>query len=216
LISGRYNYLDNGVFKNKLGIQNQTILQEREADYATVRAYELAKTPLEGRFDLDHLQAIHRHLFGDVYAWAGELRDIDLTKGDSYFANHAHIVSAARSIFAKLAAEDYLTGLDEAGFSERAACYLGEINALHPFREGNGRAQREFINHLAYKNGFSIAWEKLCKRPALPPVILLDKPSSSAFLRRMINGFISTLETTYRGLAGQWPVAGRILPATRA
>ena len=159
--AGNDHYLDNGVFKNKLGIQNQTILQEREADYATVRAYELAKTPIEGRFDLDHLQAIHRHLFGDVYAWAGELRDIDLTKGDSYFANHAHIVSAARSLFAKLAEEDYLTGLDAAAFSERAACYLGEINALHPFREGNGRAQREFINHLAYKNGFSIAWENI-------------------------------------------------------
>jgi cell filamentation protein len=54
--------------------------------------------------------------------------------------------------------EDYLKGLDLAAFSERAAHYLGEINALHPFREGNGRAQREFINHLAYKNGYSIEW----------------------------------------------------------
>ncbi len=54
-----------------------------------------------------------------------------------------------------------MTGLDAAAFSERAAYYLGEINALHPFREGNGRAQREFINHLAYKNGFSIAWENV-------------------------------------------------------
>jgi len=54
------------------------------------------------------------------------------------------------------------------------------------------------------------------KRPALPPVILLDKPSSSAFLRRIINGFISTLEKPYRGMAGQRPVAGRVLPATRA
>jgi cell filamentation protein len=100
-------------------------------------------------------------LFGDVYAWAGELRDIDLAKGDSYFANHMHIVSAARPIFAKLATEGYLTGLDTAAFSERAAYYLGEINVLHPFREGNGRTQREFINHLAYKNGLSIAWDTI-------------------------------------------------------
>ena len=54
------------------------------------------------------------------------------------------------------------------------------------------------------------------KRPALPPVIVRKKPSSSAFLRRTINGFISTLETTYRGVAGQWPVASRILSAARA
>ena len=156
-----YLDLETGVLKNKLGIQDKTILEQREADYATARAYELAKTPLDGNFDLDHLKAIHKHLFGDVYAWAGELRDIDLAKGDSYFANHMHIVSAARPIFAKLATEGYLTGLDTAAFSERAAYYLGEINVLHPFREGNGRTQREFINHLAYKNGLSIAWDTI-------------------------------------------------------
>jgi cell filamentation protein len=163
------HYLDpeTGVLKNKLGIKNQTILHECEADYAAVRAYELAKTPMNGRFDIDHLKAIHKYLFGDVYAWAGELRDIDLAKGDSYFTNHTHILSAARPIFAKLAAENALTGLSVAAFSERAACYLGEINAIHPFREGNERAQREFINHLAYKNGLSIAWDNITQEEML-------------------------------------------------
>ena len=161
--AGHDHYLDpaTGVLKNKLGVQDPALLEEGEADYATARAYELAQTPLEGCFDLDHLKAIHKHLFGDVYAWAGELRDIDLAKGNSYFANHPQIVSAARPVFAKLAEEGYLTGLDAAAFSERAAYYLGEINALHPFREGNGRAQREFINHLAYENGLSIAWANI-------------------------------------------------------
>jgi cell filamentation protein len=161
--AGNDHYLDpeTGVLKNKLGVRSATVLEQREADYAAARAYELAQTPLDGRFDLDHLKAIHKHLFGDVYVWAGELRDIDLAKGNSYFANHLHIVSAARPVFAKLADEGCLVGLDMAVFSERAAYYLGEINALHPFREGNGRAQREFINHLAYKNGFSIAWDRI-------------------------------------------------------
>jgi len=158
--AGNDHYLDarTGVLKNKLGIKDAVTLEEREADYATARAYELAKTPIKGRFDLDHLRAIHKRLFGDVYAWAGELRNIDLAKRDSYFASHLHIVSAARSVFAELAGEGGLKGLDAAAFSERAAYYLGEINALHPFREGNGRAQREFINLLAYENGSVIAW----------------------------------------------------------
>ncbi|QFY42235.1 cell filamentation protein Fic [Candidatus Methylospira mobilis] len=158
--TGNDHYLDmeTGVLKNKLGIKNQTILQELEADYAAARAYELAQTPLHGQFDLAHLKSVHKHLFGDVYDWAGELRDIDLAKGDNYFANHTHIVSAARSIFEKLAKENALAGLTTSAFADRAACYLGEINALHPFRSGNGRAQREFINHLAYNNGLSIAW----------------------------------------------------------
>ncbi len=88
------------------------------------------------------------YLEQDVYEWAGELRDIDLSKGNSYFANHPHIASAAELIFQKLAKEGYLKGSDVTAFSERAAYYLGEINALHPFREGNGRAQREFIKSL--------------------------------------------------------------------
>lgn len=163
--TGHDHYLDptTGILRNRLGIRDQAILEEREADYATARAYELAKKPLDGRFDLDHLKAIHGHLFGDVYDWAGELRDIDIAKGDSYFANHAHIVGAARPIFARLADERHLAGMDAARFSERAAYYLGEINAMHPFREGNGRAQREFINHLAYENGFEIAWANVTR-----------------------------------------------------
>lgn len=120
------------------------------------RIFQLSEKPIKGRFDLDHLKAMHKHLFGDADDWAGELRDIDLAKENSYFANHMHIVSAARPIFEKLAGEGYLKGLDADQFSERAAYYLGEINVLHPFREGNGRAQREFINHLAYNNGYFI------------------------------------------------------------
>ena len=59
-------------------------------------------------------------------------------------------------MFEKLAEKGYLKGLDATAFSTQAAHYLGEINALHPFREGNGRAQREFINQLAFKNGYFI------------------------------------------------------------
>ena len=119
--------------------------------------------PLKGRFDLAHLQAIHRHLFGDLYDWAGLLRTIDISKGEARFAHHAHIESAAASIFRRLAQENHLAGLGEGAFSDRAAYYLGELNALHPFREGNGRAQREFISHLAQANGYYVAWENIAQ-----------------------------------------------------
>jgi cell filamentation protein len=55
--------------------------------------------------------------------------------------------------------EQFLRGIDSSGFCRRAAHYLGEINALHPFREGNGRAQREFIRELAAEAGYEIAWD---------------------------------------------------------
>jgi cell filamentation protein len=170
---GTDHYLDpeTGVLKNQLGIEDEDELKEAEAASVGWRSFQLSEIPVQGRFDLDHLKAIHKHLFGDVYTWAGELRDIDLAKGNSYFANHAHIVSAAQPIFQKLAEEGYLKGLDAAAFSERAAHYLGEINALHPFREGNGRAQREFINHLAHNNGYFIEWKNISQAGMLQAAI---------------------------------------------
>jgi cell filamentation protein len=166
---GQDHYLDTetGVLKNKLGIKDEDELKKAEASLGAWRSFQLSGRPIEGRFDLEHLKAIHKHLFGDVYEWAGDLRDIDLAKSGSYFANHRHIVSAARPIFEKLAEEDYLNGLDATGFSARAAYYLGEINALHPFREGNGRVQREFINHLAYRNGYCIDWNNISQEEML-------------------------------------------------
>lgn len=171
--SSHDHYLDpeTGVLRNRLGIRDPAILAQYEADYASVRSFELAQHPVRGDFDLKHLCAIHRHLFGDVYDWAGRLRDIDISKGDSFFAHHAHIETAANRLFAGLAAETCLEGLDARKFSARAAHYLGEINALHPFREGNGRAHREFINHLAYRNGFVIDWTAVSPEALLQAAI---------------------------------------------
>jgi len=156
-------YLDpaSGVLRNRFGIVDAAILEMTEADLVAARSRELVRNPLKGQFDLRHLQAIHHYLFGDLYEWAGELRTVDISKNDNMFAHHAHIVSAAELIFERLAAEQYLAGLDTDAFSSRVAYFLGEINALHPFREGNGRAQREFISHLAQANAYYISWEKV-------------------------------------------------------
>jgi cell filamentation protein len=161
--SGHDHYLDpaSGVLKNRLGIADADTLEQTEAALVAARSYELSQTPHTGLFDLAHLQAIHRHLFGDLYEWAGQLRNVDISKGDQRFAHHAHIGRAAAPIFNQLAEEKHLAGLDPAAFSDRAAHYLGELNALHPFREGNGRAQREFVSHLALASGYYLAWENV-------------------------------------------------------
>jgi len=156
-------YLDpaTGVLRNRLDIADEATLEQTEADIVAVHSYELSRAPLNGRFDLAHLKAIHRYLFGDVYEWAGQLRTMDISKGGSRFAHYAHLDSAAAAIFTRLANEEHLAGLGPSAFSERAAYYLSELNALHPFREGNGRALREFISHLAQANGYYIAWENV-------------------------------------------------------
>jgi cell filamentation protein len=162
-------YIDpgTGVLRNRLGIADEATLEQAEADIAATRSYELSKSPLRGNFDLAHMREIHRRLFSDLYDWAGELRSVDITKGSTRFAHHAYIASAAASIFQPLAKENRLAGLDLIAFSERAAYFLGELNALHPFREGNGRAQREFISHLAQANGYYIAWENIAQAEML-------------------------------------------------
>lgn len=161
--SNNDHYLDaaTGVLKNRLNIGAEAALEKAEAAFAGIRSYELAQSPLPGNFDLAHLKAIHRYLFQDVYDWAGECRTIDISRGDTLFAHHTYIEAAARPIFERLAKEKRLAGLGVGGFSERAAHYLGEINALHPFREGNGRAQREFVSHLAYRCGYFIDWKNI-------------------------------------------------------
>ena len=133
-------YLDpvTGVLKNRLDIADESTLEQTEAALVATRSYELAQSPPKGRFDLAHIQAIHKYLFSDLYEWAGQLRTVDISKGGNQFAFHGRIESAAATIFQQLAKEDHLIGLGPEAFSDRAAYYLGELNALHPFREGNG------------------------------------------------------------------------------
>ncbi len=159
--TGEDPYLDpqSGVLKNRLSITDEATLELAEAALVATRSYELSVTPLKGLFNLAHLQAIHSYLFADVYEWAGQLRTVDISKCGHMFAHHAHVGGAAETIFEQLKKERYLAGLEAAAFSERVAYYFGELNALHPFREGNGRAQREFISHLAGATGYYIAWE---------------------------------------------------------
>lgn len=158
----------SGVLYNLHGIDDEDMLEAVEADFTAGRAYQLREKPLQGDFDLKHLQAIHRYMFQDTYAWAGEIRTLDISKGADRFCNFKHIESEMAKITAKLAADDHLLGLQPTDFADKAAHYFADINAVHPFREGNGRAQREFINHLAANAGYVVAWENA------PPVELLN------------------------------------------
>jgi len=155
------------VLRNRYGITEEQALEKAEASAVAIRSLALVRKPLKGAFDLAHLQAIHRYLFQDVYDWAGQLRTVDMTKGATRFAHFGHIAGAAADVFTKLAKEQCLRGLNADEFSHRAAFYLGELNALHPFREGNGRTQRAFLLHVAFACGYYVAWEKMDREALL-------------------------------------------------
>ena len=149
------------VLKNKAGITDQGQLDEYEGDFTAIRILELTQNPVEGSFDLAHLCKIHQYLFQDVYEWAGEVRTVDIIRGDSRFCNVRHIQSYSNTVFSALTAEKYLVNLKPKVFANRLAHYLSEINAIHPFREGNGRVQRLFISQLAEHAGYSLDYSAL-------------------------------------------------------
>jgi cell filamentation protein len=158
-----YTYAGTDVLVNKQGIHDAEHLRLADAALAYLRLAEMYQAPVAGAFDLDHLRAIHRRLFGDLYEWAGELRTVSIAKNNSLFALPAYLGVAAGKLFDELRRERYLVGLPHDEFTARLAYYLGELNALHPFREGNGRTQREFTRLLALHAGFHVAWEDVSR-----------------------------------------------------
>lgn len=133
-----------------------------------MRLLELSQLPLAGRFDLKRLQKIHHAIFQDVYDWAGELRTVDISRGANRFANVRQIIPYAQTVFAALKQERFLQNLDPLPFAARLAHYLSEINALHPFREGNGRIQRAFAAQLAAQAGYALNYGGLTQEQMYP------------------------------------------------
>lgn len=150
-----YCYPNSDVLENKLNIREQDELFEVEREITGNRIFELQDKPIKGDFDLKHLQDIHRFIFSDLYSWAGELRVVNISKGEM-FHRFDYVESAANSLFDKLKKENFLMGLSTEDICKRLAYYLGEINVIHPFREGNGRTQRVFIEYLAKSAGYDV------------------------------------------------------------
>ena len=161
--SAPYTYPRTDVLRNLLDIRDPQQLAAFEANATGARLVELHTAPPAGRFDIAHIKAIHRHIFQDVYSWAGEFRTVNISKSGHLFGAAALIEPALNKVLMKLAAEHYLKGADAEEFADRASFYLGEINAVHPFRDGNSRAQREFIRELAAQAGFVLDWSRVTR-----------------------------------------------------
>ncbi|HEX5813584.1 MAG TPA: Fic family protein [Pseudonocardia sp.] len=120
---------------------------------------QLKRRRIAGRYDLDHLRAFHWTIFQDVYPWAGQLRTVLIVKAGASFCLPHQIVDTAADVFGRLAAAHHLRGRDRDAFLDGLTALLAEVNALHPFREGNGRTQRAFLGQLARDAGYRLRWE---------------------------------------------------------
>jgi cell filamentation protein len=163
-----YCYPGTTILINRLSIRDQARLDAFEAEVTAERASQ----PLPaGRLSYSHYRAIHRHLFQDVYAWAGKIRRVRLSKGSSAFCYPENIDREMRRLFAKLSKQKRLRGLDAPSFATSAAHCLAELNAIHPFREGNGRTQLSFLIILAGHADHPLALERLDPKAMLDAMI---------------------------------------------
>lgn len=163
-----YCYPGTTVLKNLLAVRDQETLSELEAVLTAARSDE----PLpDGRLSLSHYAAIHHHLFQDVYPWAGKYRTVRISKDGSAFCYPENIAREMKELFALLKSKHFLRGLIRKDFAAEAAAFLSTLNAIHPFREGNGRTQTTFITLLAERAGHPLDLDRLMPEQFLAAMV---------------------------------------------
>lgn len=156
-----YLYPDTDVLINKKGIKEQQWLDLYEGQATRNRQQELSDNPIQGHYDLDHLKKIHAHVFQDVYAWAGQVREVGIAKRYVDFVEPDKIDEQAQSALSELKDNHYLKGLGKAEFIQRFSNTYGKLNDIHPFREGNGRALQVFMQDIARKAGYDVRFDEV-------------------------------------------------------
>lgn len=148
------------VLRNKLNLRDAAQLDQFERELVAERTAQGIPT---GDFDLAHLRAIHRHLFQDVYDWAGEIRTVEIAKGGNQFQFRQYIGTGMADVHRRIVVAGYLRNLSARAFAEKAGEIIGDINYVHPFREGNGRTQALYLEALARQAGHPIDLTRLVR-----------------------------------------------------
>lgn len=146
--------------ENKLGLTSSADLAREEERISKKRALELYDTGLLDRLEpgtFDALAAIHRTLFGDIYDFAGQLREVNIAKGSFRFAPVMYLKASLA----------HIEQMPQDTFEQIVEKYV-EINIAHPFREGNGRSARIWLDHLLKaKLGMVVDWSLVDKEDYL-------------------------------------------------
>jgi cell filamentation protein len=183
-MSNDYKYVDpdyvytdpkTGVLRNLENISNYKALTFAETTATAKRASELLDNPLSVTSS-DTLFIIHRYLFQDIYEWAGKKRTVEISKGGNQFFPLQRFDTALTHIDSLIAAYKRTNSDDKQALSRKLAEILDSVNYLHPFREGNGRTQREFLRLLALEKGWKLS---------------LNPPNNAAVYERYMAGTIN-------------------------
>ncbi len=159
-INSIYTYKGTNVLKNKLNIKSEEKLKEYETKVVALKLASIDKANIKRTFDKNHLINIHKYLFEDVYDFAGKYRKENITKENFRFSEYYYIEGNIDYVFNKIKIDE----LKKLSFDElikKLSEIMTDLNVLHPFREGNGRATREFVRELLNELGYDIKWFKI-------------------------------------------------------
>lgn len=159
-------YIDrkHKVLKNLAGITDPKQLEIYEDAVADASMLEISDFIRKRKIDFALWKEVHKVMFSDVYKWAGQIRTVRMSKGISIFANPQFIERSAKDLFSQLEQENFLQRAPLDKLAARLAFYYNELNAIHPFREGNGRSLKVVITEIARRAGFRILWDRLSFR----------------------------------------------------
>lgn len=156
-IDSDYTYTDakTGLLRNLQDISDPDVLMFVESSAVTKRLRELDENPIKIK-GIDSLFDIHKHLFQDIYVWAGKKRIVEISKDGKQFFPTSHFENAFRYIDQLIGDFKKIPKHNERQLAEKLAEILDNVNYLHPFREGNGRTQRAFLRQLALEKGLTL------------------------------------------------------------
>jgi cell filamentation protein len=157
-------YFDENIgdLRNLLGLTSSEELRSIEPQIVFANELEIETLRISRTNDLDELLLIHQQLFKGIYDWAGKIRTVDIKKNSDdadFFLIVSKITDASSYVFNELSSEHFLRELSTTNFIERLVYYYDQLNYIHPFREGNGRAQRIFWSRVAKDAGYEIDWD---------------------------------------------------------
>ena len=152
-----YCYPGTDTLKNLLNIRDEALLEVVEREITGLEAQRQIMSPPP--YVYFYLKSIHKALFSDIYEWAGKQRTVDISKKGTRFCAVDRIEPEAEKLFKKLRLKRYFENLSRGELVISAARFYSDLNALHPFRDGNGRAQRILFEHIIFNCGFTVSWE---------------------------------------------------------
>ena len=184
------------VLENKLGISDPAKLKEAEEDIVAREGLHVIEEDLSSMtLDFSFLKYLHERLFGKVYPFAGQIRTVNITKQDSSipFCYADFIKQEADRIFQNLAEKNYLKNETKEDFINDIVELAMDLNALHPFREGNGRTTHLYLQLLAERAGYSLKYGEVSHEE----IIEADKQAflgNDKLIKEMYNKIIEKID----------------------